>query len=119
MVIVFTCFGDFIFHIFIYFQKPPGILLGAQPASEICFFCKKRVYLMERMNAEGVFFHRGCLKCDFCETGLRMNNYSCERTPMTGQGRCFIKESKMALTLVAFDLFFATIILVLSIRCVM
>ncbi|KAJ8315388.1 hypothetical protein KUTeg_007538 [Tegillarca granosa] len=72
-------------------KKPPGILLGAQPASEICFFCKKRVYLMERMNAEGVFFHRGCLKCDFCETGLRMNNYSCERTPMTGQVKfyCF------------------------------
>ena len=41
---------------------------------------------MERMNAEGVFFHRGCLKCDFCLCGLRVNNYSCERSA-TGQGK--------------------------------
>lgn len=53
--------------------------MAAQPESEFCYFCKKRVYIMERMCAENVFFHRGCLKCDFCECGLRVNNYACDR----------------------------------------
>ncbi|XP_056015343.1 protein-methionine sulfoxide oxidase mical3b-like isoform X5 [Ostrea edulis] len=61
--------------------KTTGVLLAAQPESEFCYFCKKRVYIMERMCAESVFFHRGCLKCDFCECGLRVNNYACERVP--------------------------------------
>ncbi|KAK3096429.1 hypothetical protein FSP39_000031 [Pinctada imbricata] len=61
--------------------RSTGVLLAAQPESEICYFCKKRVYIMERMTAENVFFHRGCLKCDFCLCGLRVNNYSCERSP--------------------------------------
>jgi hypothetical protein len=66
-------------------QKNPAVLLAAQPASEVCYFCKKRVYLMERMSVEGLFFHRGCLKCDFCDCGLRLNNYSADRLP-TGEG---------------------------------
>lgn len=41
---------------------------------------------MERMSAEGVFFHRGCLKCDFCECGLRVNNYACDRL-LEGEGK--------------------------------
>lgn len=41
---------------------------------------------MERMSAESVFFHRGCLKCDFCECGLRVNNYACDRLP-GGEGK--------------------------------
>ncbi|KAK6168962.1 hypothetical protein SNE40_020108 [Patella caerulea] len=62
-------------------MKGQPTLLAAQPNSEFCKFCAKRVYIMERMSAEGVFFHRGCLKCDFCGTNLRLNNYSCEREP--------------------------------------
>ncbi|XP_071134394.1 F-actin-monooxygenase MICAL3-like isoform X3 [Mytilus edulis] len=61
--------------------KTPGVLLAATPVSETCFFCKKRVYLMERMSAEGLFFHRGCLKCDYCDVGLRLNNYSADKLP--------------------------------------
>lgn len=34
---------------------------------------------MERMSVESVFFYRGCLKCDFCECGFRVNNYVCDR----------------------------------------
>lgn len=66
-------------------QKTPGVLLAATPVSETCFFCKKRVYLMERMSAEGLFFHRGCLKCDYCDVGLRLNNYSADKLP-SGEG---------------------------------
>ncbi|XP_041351912.1 F-actin-monooxygenase MICAL3-like isoform X2 [Gigantopelta aegis] len=65
-------------------RKVPGILLAAQPASEFCAFCKKRVYIMERMSAEGVFFHRGCLKCDYCGTSLRLTTYACDRQPEGG-----------------------------------
>ncbi|XP_067675060.1 F-actin-monooxygenase MICAL3-like isoform X3 [Haliotis asinina] len=60
-------------------MKTPGVLAAAKPESEFCVFCMKRVYIMERMSAEGVFFHRGCLRCDYCNTNLRLNNYSCER----------------------------------------
>ena len=41
---------------------------------------------MERMSAEGLFFHRGCLKCDYCDCGLRLNNYSADRLP-NGEGK--------------------------------
>ena len=66
------------------------MLLAAQSASEFCYFCKKRVYIMERQAAEGVFFHRHCFKCDYCGVGLRLNTYSCERPQGDGgeQGCC-------------------------------
>uniref|UniRef100_A0ABM0LY74 Uncharacterized protein LOC100378899 n=1 Tax=Saccoglossus kowalevskii TaxID=10224 RepID=A0ABM0LY74_SACKO len=44
--------------------------------SDICFFCCKRVYVMERLSAEGLFFHRGCFKCSYCNTTLRIGNYA-------------------------------------------
>uniref|UniRef100_A0A8C5WE01 F-actin monooxygenase n=1 Tax=Leptobrachium leishanense TaxID=445787 RepID=A0A8C5WE01_9ANUR len=43
--------------------------------SDICYFCKKRVYVVERLSAEGHFFHRECFKCAFCSTNLRLGNY--------------------------------------------
>ncbi|XP_021365141.1 protein-methionine sulfoxide oxidase mical3b-like isoform X3 [Mizuhopecten yessoensis] len=61
-------------------RKQPGVLMAATKASEFCYFCKKRVYLMERMSAEGIFFHRECLKCSYCSAGLRLSNYSHERS---------------------------------------
>ncbi|KAL5010476.1 hypothetical protein ScPMuIL_012781 [Solemya velum] len=69
-------------------MRPAPTLYAAQPASEFCYFCKKRVYIMERMSAEGVFFHRGCLKCDCCGINLSLNNYSCERS-VVGDVRFF------------------------------
>ncbi|XP_043372657.1 F-actin-monooxygenase MICAL2 isoform X5 [Dermochelys coriacea] len=43
---------------------------------DICYFCKKRVYVMERLSAEGHFFHRECFKCDVCSTTLRLAIYA-------------------------------------------
>ncbi|NXH72688.1 MICA2 monooxygenase, partial [Hydrobates tethys] len=43
--------------------------------SDICYFCKKRVYVMERLSAEGHFFHRECFKCEICSTTLRLGIY--------------------------------------------
>ncbi|XP_035012698.1 protein-methionine sulfoxide oxidase mical3a isoform X1 [Hippoglossus stenolepis] len=44
--------------------------------SDVCFFCRKRVYVMERLSAEGKFFHRSCFKCDYCSTTLRLSSYA-------------------------------------------
>ncbi|KAJ8002904.1 hypothetical protein DPEC_G00163800 [Dallia pectoralis] len=44
--------------------------------SDVCFFCRKRVYVMERLSAEGRFFHRSCFKCDYCGTTLRLSSYA-------------------------------------------
>ncbi|XP_075044567.1 F-actin-monooxygenase MICAL2 isoform X3 [Mixophyes fleayi] len=51
-------------------EFPPNI-----GGSNTCYFCKKRVYVVERLSAEGHFFHRECFKCSFCSTVLRLGNY--------------------------------------------
>lgn len=46
--------------------KSSGTTLGFKPpstdSSDYCHFCSKRVYLMERMSANGFFFHRSCFR---------------------------------------------------------
>ncbi|XP_070538997.1 F-actin-monooxygenase MICAL3-like isoform X3 [Ptychodera flava] len=54
---------------------------GATGGSDFCFFCGKRVYVMERLSAEGLFFHRGCFKCHYCQTTLRIGNYAYHLPP--------------------------------------
>ncbi|XP_037622097.1 protein-methionine sulfoxide oxidase mical2b isoform X12 [Sebastes umbrosus] len=49
---------------------PPG--LGG---SDVCHFCTKRVYVMERLSAEGYFFHRECFRCDVCNSTLRLGGH--------------------------------------------
>ncbi|XP_068133397.1 F-actin-monooxygenase MICAL3 isoform X16 [Hyperolius riggenbachi] len=44
--------------------------------SDVCYFCRRRVYVMERLSAEGKFFHRSCFKCDYCSTTLRLSAYA-------------------------------------------
>ncbi|XP_065807295.1 protein-methionine sulfoxide oxidase mical3b isoform X2 [Labrus bergylta] len=51
-----------------------------------CFFCKDRVYLMERLSAEGLFFHRSCFQCYTCGSSLRLSAYTFDRS--TGRFYC-------------------------------
>ncbi|XP_049578796.1 F-actin-monooxygenase mical2b isoform X4 [Syngnathus scovelli] len=44
--------------------------------SDICHFCLKRVYVMERLSAEGYFFHRECFRCDVCNCTLRLGGHT-------------------------------------------
>ncbi|XP_037615799.1 protein-methionine sulfoxide oxidase mical3b isoform X3 [Sebastes umbrosus] len=44
--------------------------------SDVCFFCQKRVYLMERLSAESLFFHRSCFQCFHCSNTLRLAAYT-------------------------------------------
>jgi hypothetical protein len=34
---------------------------------------------MERLSAEGRFFHHGCFKCQYCNTQLRLGSYAFDR----------------------------------------
>ncbi|XP_046798194.1 F-actin-monooxygenase MICAL2 isoform X11 [Gallus gallus] len=66
--------------LFGYMEFPKGSLRKEFPqsigGSDICYFCKKRVYVMERLSAEGHFFHRECFKCEICSTTLRLGIYA-------------------------------------------
>lgn len=53
--------------------------------SHVCFFCQKRLYVMERLSAEGFFFHRSCFQCFQCRNSLRLNDYAFDRQ----SGECF------------------------------
>ncbi|VEN43454.1 unnamed protein product [Callosobruchus maculatus] len=68
-------------------EKSPSrtqMMLPTQSASEFCHFCNKRVYLMERLSAEGRFFHHGCFKCQYCHTQLRLGSYAFDRDGLYG-----------------------------------
>ncbi|XP_047437053.1 F-actin-monooxygenase mical2b isoform X5 [Mugil cephalus] len=36
-----------------------------------CHSCEKRVYMVERVCAEGLYFHRECFRCSTCSSALR------------------------------------------------
>lgn len=63
-------------------------LFNKQNASEVCHFCKQKVYLMEKIAAEGLVLHRGCLKCHHCHTSLRLGSYAFDRDDPEGRFYC-------------------------------
>lgn len=65
-----------------------GLILTSQGVSEACHFCKQRVYLMEKINAEGLVLHRSCLKCHHCHTNLRLGGYAFDRENPDGKFYC-------------------------------
>jgi len=57
--------------------RPPSVFGGGPvDASDKCYFCQKKVYLMERQSAQGIFFHRSCFRCYHCNSQLKTGNYS-------------------------------------------
>uniref|UniRef100_A0A672U824 Molecule interacting with CasL protein 1 n=1 Tax=Strigops habroptila TaxID=2489341 RepID=A0A672U824_STRHB len=62
----------------------PACAVSPQPAaargdsSDACYFCGRRVYILERASAEGRFFHRGCFQCRQCGATLRLGDYACD-----------------------------------------
>ncbi|KAK9877921.1 hypothetical protein WA026_020144 [Henosepilachna vigintioctopunctata] len=63
-------------------DKP--VILPSYSGSEFCHFCSKRVYLMERLSAEGRFFHHGCFKCQYCKAQLRLGSYAFDKDGIYG-----------------------------------
>ncbi|XP_077419305.1 F-actin-monooxygenase mical2b isoform X4 [Vanacampus margaritifer] len=61
--------------------KPPPEIQGspvqrALPQSgEKCRSCERRVFLVERICAEGFYFHRECFRCATCSSALRQGSH--------------------------------------------
>ncbi|XP_061101032.1 F-actin-monooxygenase mical2b isoform X2 [Conger conger] len=70
----------------------PGSLRKAFPqvlgGGDMCHFCRKQVYLMERRSAEGRCFHRDCFRCQDCGAPLRLGG----NTYHTDHGQFYCKE---------------------------
>ncbi|KAK2182205.1 hypothetical protein NP493_363g01001 [Ridgeia piscesae] len=59
--------------------NPQPLTLGKAAPVDVCHFCGKKVYLVEKCMAEGVYFHRGCFRCHYCGTNLRLGAYTFQR----------------------------------------
>uniref|UniRef100_A0A8C5EXQ7 F-actin monooxygenase n=1 Tax=Gouania willdenowi TaxID=441366 RepID=A0A8C5EXQ7_GOUWI len=51
-------------------------IISISAMCDICHFCSKRVYVMERLSAEGYFFHRECFRCNICNCTLRIGGHT-------------------------------------------
>ena len=61
-------------------SKPRPPLLSQLSQPDLCCFCGEKVYMVERHTAEGVYFHRGCFRCHYCNSSLRLGAYAFQRT---------------------------------------
>ncbi|CAM9548521.1 unnamed protein product [Lampetra planeri] len=50
--------------------------LRREPQSSVCFFCEEHVYVLQRLSAEGKFFHRECFRCSHCEAALHLGDFA-------------------------------------------
>lgn len=41
-----------------------------------CHSCERRVYMVERVCAEGLYFHRECFRCSTCSSALRQGAHA-------------------------------------------
>ncbi|XP_031146423.1 F-actin-monooxygenase mical1 isoform X2 [Sander lucioperca] len=63
--------------------------------SEECYFCGRMVYVLERISAEGKFFHRSCFTCHRCSITLRLGGYTFDQT--TGRFYCELHSEELEL----------------------
>ncbi|XP_019742414.1 protein-methionine sulfoxide oxidase MICAL2 isoform X5 [Hippocampus comes] len=62
--------------------KPPPEIQGSSvqrafpQSAEKCHSCERRVYLVERICAEGFYFHRECFRCTTCSSALRQGSHA-------------------------------------------
>uniref|UniRef100_A0A672ILD6 Molecule interacting with CasL protein 1 n=1 Tax=Salarias fasciatus TaxID=181472 RepID=A0A672ILD6_SALFA len=61
--------------------------------SEECYFCGQRVYVLERISAEGKFFHRSCFNCHRCGITLRLGGYTFDQN--TGKFYCELHSEEL------------------------
>uniref|UniRef100_H3CCS2 F-actin monooxygenase n=1 Tax=Tetraodon nigroviridis TaxID=99883 RepID=H3CCS2_TETNG len=45
-------------------------------ASQVCCACQKRLYVLERLSADGLFFHRSCFRCCRCRRWLQLGDFA-------------------------------------------
>ncbi|VDP72193.1 unnamed protein product [Echinostoma caproni] len=54
-------------------------LFAPRKGSAHCYVCDKRLYLIERLMAFGLFFHRHCFRCSECGSQLQTDKATCVR----------------------------------------
>lgn len=54
----------------------PSVRRTFPPSGDKCHSCEKRVYMVERLCAEGLYFHRECFRCSTCGCTLRQGAHS-------------------------------------------
>ncbi|KAF1392838.1 hypothetical protein PFLUV_G00032200 [Perca fluviatilis] len=65
-----------------------GSLRRAFPQSgDQCHSCERRVYMVERVCAEGLYFHRECFRCSTCSSALRQGAHAFD----SEQGKLYCK----------------------------
>ncbi|XP_032414714.1 F-actin-monooxygenase mical1 isoform X1 [Xiphophorus hellerii] len=64
--------------------------------NEQCYFCGKMVYAVERISAEGRFFHRSCFTCHSCDITLRLGGYAFDKN--SGRFYCEMHSEDLLLT---------------------
>lgn len=62
-----------------------------------CHSCDKSVYLVERVCAEGLFFHRECFQCSTCNSTLRQGAHAFDSEQ--GITQSFISDAEVKATL--------------------
>ncbi|XP_071766119.1 F-actin-monooxygenase mical2b isoform X1 [Centroberyx gerrardi] len=67
---------------------PKGSVRRTFPQSgDKCHSCERRVYMVERVCAEGLYFHRECFRCDTCSSALRQGAHAFD----SEQGKLYCK----------------------------
>lgn len=56
-------------------QPPPSHQPEEAGAGDLCALCGERLYVLERLCADGRFFHRSCFRCHTCEATLWPGSY--------------------------------------------
>merc|ERR1712000_726340 len=49
---------------------------GFKVKIEKCSVCGKSVYAMDKMVADGIIFHKNCMKCEHCKKTLGLGNFA-------------------------------------------
>ncbi|XP_059212478.1 F-actin-monooxygenase MICAL2 [Centropristis striata] len=57
------------------------------PSGDKCHSCDRRVYMVERVCAEGLYFHRECFRCCTCSSTLRQGAHAFD----SEQGKLYCK----------------------------
>ncbi|KAL6113081.1 mical2 [Pungitius sinensis] len=57
------------------------------PSGDKCHSCARRVYMVERVCAEGLYFHRECFRCSSCSSALRQGAHAFD----SEQGQLYCK----------------------------
>ncbi|KAK7913123.1 hypothetical protein WMY93_013334 [Mugilogobius chulae] len=66
-------------------RRQSGIRRTIPQSADRCRSCDRRVYLVERVSAEGLFFHRECFRCSSCNSTLRLGAHAFD----TEQGKLY------------------------------